>query len=107
MSDAVETLPSAQQDAVILLPLMREYRDTLEKYCERIMLVNGTSNWDHYLQDKLSIIMPLVEKIASNASGLLEHTELDFLTERELKLRLTELEVLFKHYHEVIAPKKK
>jgi hypothetical protein len=120
MSQAAEVIKSAQEDAEQLLPLMREYRDTLEKYLEPLLRQEPTrtgfaswgnslndSPWGAYLKDKLATIMPLVEKVASNASGLLEHTELDFLTERELKLRLTEFEVIFRHYDKVIAQKSK
>lgn len=115
------TVSTTQQDAQAILPIMREYRDKLESWLRPLLMsddhalsvhetgkvvLHPSTAWGGYLLDQIKTTVPLIEKMASVASGLLEHAELDFLTERELKLRLTELEVLFRHSQRVVSYKK-
>jgi hypothetical protein len=97
-------IPTAQQDALSLIPLLKEYSKKLNQLCDRLLdalihLKEGRRSVFRVEHRRVADAVKFMEKpvlgFTRLASQLIEHTKLDMLLEAELKLRLDETEQAF------------
>ena len=98
--EANERRLSVEEQARIVSGLLKEYADKLVAL--NADLIDVKSNMDQnertaWLLDRGELLRKPLAQIISRGSGLLEHAQLETVTEDELALRLREVEIHLHH----------